>query len=773
MRNLPFLAMVMALCLTVNVAAQSETRLPAVSELVFLDNVSVAEALNQPVKYCHSLKIGGAVDDNHLDKLVEYFTDIDSIFINGLYLTQLPASIEKSKARHLSIARCEKLDLTSACTRIGQMQALNSVSFIIPVLAELPATVRSLRHLEKISFINTDLSLTDGDALRHHLPGTLYSESRTTLGFRAPELGAAPLELVYGSYNSEVSALHLAQLSDYFQGVPGAVTKLASRNGKQFFNYMHPLIRRPISGTDVARNYYTFNVEKGASFSYPSGTNIRIPANAFVDKNGKPVSGEVTLGYREFRDAADIVVSGIPMKYDSAGQTADFESAGMFELVASSAGNEVKVAPGKNITMQFALTKPESSYNFYKLDENQGWVFQGKPGTPVNNTDRTQNLTVRTEAIAMYLRKWNEVPATIPDTTSFSARFESLKYMHNHYIVNKSIDTTSNRHTRIIRLSRVWGEAPYTCFKLSSASYELFPELKAYNGIIWMMNEKLSSEEFKKRYGKSIPFNDARITGGNGEYKIRLKYFKGIVEIPATACVRQNDKIHKIGAAAMAIRDAKYQKRSKQREEKFKDLIAQKMNDYQKALDYNKNVQQNAWKESVPLMNETEKNMNYDQWISYVDEFLRLQQKNYYQSANTRELINSSIIRELTISGTGIYNWDKANLLTNPAKILVKAKSIAGRVFPAIMAYVISKGKNMAMTFGTQSISDGILLNFSKTDSTKIVLVDAEGRVAVIPPATLAGTQNYIDGDTYHFNVAEMSDEPPALPELKSMLSLN
>ncbi|MCU0433737.1 MAG: hypothetical protein MUC87_09820 [Bacteroidia bacterium] len=781
MRNLPFLALVLTLLPAVDAAAQAETRLPNVSEIIFHDNASVNRALTKPVRHYTTLKVDGKVDETHLQKLFTHFASADSVFIDGLALVQLPASTEKMQARHLSIARCEKLDLSSACTFAGRMPKLKSVVFTVPVLNELPASVRNLRHLEKVSFINTDLSLADGYALNYNLPGALYSESRATLGFRAPELGAFPLELVYGSYNSEVSALHLAQLSDYFQGVPGAVTKLASRNGKNLFRYVHPLIRRPISGTDVARNYYTFNAEKGASFSYPSGTDIRIPANAFVDKNGRPVSGEVTISYREFRDAADIIVSGIPMKYDSAGQTADFESAGMFELVASAAGNEVDVAPGKNIAMQFAVTQPESSYNFYRLDEEKGWEFEGKPGEVNNpaiasyNSGRgsdsvRENFSLAVNNYLRLLRNSKALKNIDVDTANFDQRFYSNEYMSKAKLKTRDLSERKIKKYRRIRLRRVQLKGENTAFTFSRIYEDSFDELKSYRNVVWQLNEKLSSKEFKARFGKG--YNDVRVINENGNYFIELKNFWKVERVSVKPVkIDREGKFKEVKSRDMKHRDKHYNNiLAIQRKEFNKRNESKiKLNKLRLAAIVDST---GAWQQSQRLMNENETRMSFTEWQDYISNTANIQNLGRNNSGNREQMLEtqSVLTRSLKLKGTGVYNCDQIARLKNPMQIFALAKTAAGKIFPAVMAYVISKGKNMALIFGGMG-DGGVSLNFSQSDSCKVVMIDGNGNVAVIPAASLHAQKNYMHDAVYSFHAATFTESPPTLPEMRKLIS--
>ena len=109
---------------------------------------------------------------------------------------------------------------------------------------------------------------------------------------------------------------------------------------------------------------------KSTTLKFSSGTTIDIPANAVVDKNGKPVKGEYDLVYQEFRDAADIVFSGIPMTYTSSGTEYNFSSVGMYEIRANQNGNELQL--NKPIQIDFNATAVKDDVGFFKMDDNTG-----------------------------------------------------------------------------------------------------------------------------------------------------------------------------------------------------------------------------------------------------------------------------------------------------------------------------------------------------------------------------------------------------------------
>ncbi|MCB9233501.1 MAG: hypothetical protein H6581_17725 [Bacteroidia bacterium] len=148
---------------------------------------------------------------------------------------------------------------------------------------------------------------------------------------------------------------------------------------------------------DVPRTKFEIDATTGGTISMPTGTVIQIPANAMVDAAGHPLTGRVEIDYREFHDAADLLLSGIPMKYDSSGKEYDFQTAGMMELNASQNGNEVFLASGQQIQVSLASFTQEEGYNLYFLNpENNNWEYLGEPQTRTNE-DKKLALNVLSE----------------------------------------------------------------------------------------------------------------------------------------------------------------------------------------------------------------------------------------------------------------------------------------------------------------------------------------------------------------------------------------
>jgi hypothetical protein len=138
----------------------------------------------------------------------------------------------------------------------------------------------------------------------------------------------------------------------------------------------------PIAGVDVPYQEYKINAEQGKLIVTPQGSRIAIPANAFVDKAGKPIKGEVTIKYREFHSAEDIIASGIPMHDPETG--AYMQTAGMFEIKGNQNGEEIFMTANKPVQVDMNSHVAGNDYNFYQLGPKDcRWKDKGtKPAQP-------------------------------------------------------------------------------------------------------------------------------------------------------------------------------------------------------------------------------------------------------------------------------------------------------------------------------------------------------------------------------------------------------
>lgn len=157
-------------------------------------------------------------------------------------------------------------------------------------------------------------------------------------------------------------------------GNPNTVVQSGSK-GKKTESFIHP----SIPGADITYTSYKVETEKETVLTYSTGSKIHIPANTFVDKDGKPIKGQVNINYREMHDAWEIMVSGIPMTVKMDSITYHFESAGMFDIRASFNEQPVFIAKDKSISVDMVSNNSSSRFNNYYLDTiSKKWIELGK-----------------------------------------------------------------------------------------------------------------------------------------------------------------------------------------------------------------------------------------------------------------------------------------------------------------------------------------------------------------------------------------------------------
>jgi hypothetical protein len=142
---------------------------------------------------------------------------------------------------------------------------------------------------------------------------------------------------------------------------------------------------KPILGLESAPIIFEVPSNEPSTIQLPNGGTIAIPKDAFIDKNGHSIEGLVNIEWKEYHTLTDILVSGIPMKYDSLGVQYDFVSAGMFTISANQDGKSVDLRAGKPTAVNLTSYDETPCYNFYKLDEKTGdWAYKTtKEATPI------------------------------------------------------------------------------------------------------------------------------------------------------------------------------------------------------------------------------------------------------------------------------------------------------------------------------------------------------------------------------------------------------
>lgn len=188
-------------------------------------------------------------------------------------------------------------------------------------------------------------------------------------------------------YNKTLSTNRAKTISDYLKSKgfdPAKITASAkaylqpiasnaseegkSKNRRVTVSIFFPSKVTDIGGLKLREEIYTIDASNPKTLEYKSGTKIRIPADAFVDKNGTPVSGNIDVSYIEYRDPIDFILSNIPMDFTIGGETTHFNSAGMCKILASKNGEPVYLRDNNEIKIDFKLTQEIPNLNFYNFD---------------------------------------------------------------------------------------------------------------------------------------------------------------------------------------------------------------------------------------------------------------------------------------------------------------------------------------------------------------------------------------------------------------------
>lgn len=163
---------------------------------------------------------------------------------------------------------------------------------------------------------------------------------------------------------------------------------------------MADYVSPPIDSLAKPYSRTTVHLDSTVNLEFGNGTIINIPTGSIIDANGKPYSGEAEVLYREFRDPVDILLSGIPMTYDSGGVSHQFESAGMFDIQLQANGTPLFLADGAQINIGLLSEVNSTRFNLYELDTtNRNWRLAGKDSVTPQQTFVPQPVVASTQPV--------------------------------------------------------------------------------------------------------------------------------------------------------------------------------------------------------------------------------------------------------------------------------------------------------------------------------------------------------------------------------------
>ncbi len=195
-----------------------------------------------------------------------------------------------------------------------------------------------------------------------------------------------------------------------------------------YYNYMHSYDKgiKAQFGNNFNYTEFKFDVSEGYEYHASNGTHLSIPNNAFIDESGKIVKGDVIIKFKEFHNAKDILLSGIPMQINT-DRNSYMQSGGMLDIRAYSSNNELKLQKVKAIEISLAdLDNVNDDYKLYFLENDEEWVEKDR-----FTTDSNQNKLSALAAIP--------VPISLPSNP---------KPDSSDFVFSLSIDLKNSPHLK-------------------------------------------------------------------------------------------------------------------------------------------------------------------------------------------------------------------------------------------------------------------------------------------------------------------------------------
>jgi len=486
-------------------------------------------------------------------------------------------------------------------------------------------------------------------------------------------------------------------------------------------------INEPFEKIKVNNTSYKVDNSKGAEIKHPTGSKIKIPKSSFVNKAGEDIKGEVEILYREIHDQAEIIASGIPMRYDSAGKEFTFESAGMFEITGSQNGEPVFIKHDKPLTVEFNSTQTEDRFNQYFLDTvAKNWTYIKRDNPVLPPQQQPPNPAEAKQELKKLEQKYEPAIAAIPK------RIDSVKVVYT-----KKIEKLE-KPSQPIKPNKSAGRPQFEL----DVDYKEFPELSAFKNAVFEIGSE--STNYKPEM-KDITWSSAEIEEGptkGKNYILVLKLKQRIEKLVVYPVLSGND---------FADASKKYEEKF----EKYKTLQAKRVADEAK-LKAEMEAKQAAFMAQQQKIQE-----------EYIKQKARLQKE--AELAVTTQIkaggVVPAITRVFSISNFGIFNSDHpCNLPSTSEEIqpMFVSNGAKEEIQPNTI-YLIETNRNIVFTYGNGSR----MKIDSKVPYSMCILVGPN--VYIISKEEFSRAVSSKDNN---FNVTKLGSEITDVYELKKAMGL-
>lgn len=132
-------------------------------------------------------------------------------------------------------------------------------------------------------------------------------------------------------------------------------------------------ISPPLKGEDVEYSRYRIATDRETKLKLPTGTELIISPNSIIDKNGQVVKDSVDIKFREFHNAKDVFLSGIPMELGE-NRNSYMSSGGMFDLRIGKKEEELTIDPDIGMEVKLASFRVlDDDFELFFLEDDKAW----------------------------------------------------------------------------------------------------------------------------------------------------------------------------------------------------------------------------------------------------------------------------------------------------------------------------------------------------------------------------------------------------------------
>jgi hypothetical protein len=440
-------------------------------------------------------------------------------------------------------------------------------------------------------------------------------------------------------------------------------------------NATPPFINPPVAEANIPTDKFIINTASDTVVNYKTGSKLYVPANAFLDENNNPIQGEVELNYREFHDVADVFIAGIPMNYDSAGETFHFETAGMMDIGAVKDGKNLKVNPSAQIKVDMVSGNTDDRFNTYYLDTaNKRWVYQ---------TQSNYMAALTAPSVPAKAETASET-ATEPQSATTKELAEVKKQLQE--VVIKQ-DAPAVKPVEPVKIDKA---KPRFSIKVDEKE---FPELASYNGVKFqVVNEKEYLPEKANTEWEEV---DLKKIEGTPNYKITFSNSKEKFTVTATPAFAEKDY-----AEAKKVYDEKYKQ-------------------YQAGLTNRKAEEERKRVELEARAKDLEEQMRRE--IAEQKKRIQEYEKNMAQT--------QLFYRTFTVAKFGTWNCDHPQAYPQGAVIAANFTDENGKKLNLSAIYLIEKGRNAMFSYRQGQVTR---LSFNPSKENFIWAITNEKKMCVI-----------------------------------------